>query len=85
MDSSYTPFSPPVTLVVVGLMGQGKSTFINKANGSDAVTSSQSQSCTTDVKVFSRNGLTLIDTPGHGDPMTTEEEVNALVAKVLAV
>ncbi|KAI6038796.1 P-loop containing nucleoside triphosphate hydrolase protein [Pisolithus marmoratus] len=74
---------------VMGATGSGKTTFINRASGSDFPVESGLESCTTDVgtsKPFLLDGrfVTLIDTPGFDDTIRNDTDVLTSIAAYLS-
>lgn len=73
----------------MGATGSGKTTFINRASGSDFPVESGLESCTTDVgtsKPFLLDGrfVTLIDTPGFDDTIRNDTDVLTSIAAYLS-
>ncbi|KAG0705708.1 hypothetical protein DFH29DRAFT_825928, partial [Suillus ampliporus] len=69
----------------MGATGSGKSTFINKASGSDLPVGRGLESCTSEVRnsrPFVLNGriVTLIDTPGFDDTTRSDTDILSMIA-----
>ncbi|KAG2134841.1 P-loop containing nucleoside triphosphate hydrolase protein [Suillus clintonianus] len=78
-----------IRIAVMGVTGSGKSTFINKASGSNLPVSSGLESCTQEVRtskpfVVSGRVVTLIDTPGSDDTTRSDAEVLSMIAAYLS-
>ncbi|KAI6165664.1 P-loop containing nucleoside triphosphate hydrolase protein [Pisolithus thermaeus] len=78
-----------IRIAVMGATGSGKTTFINRASGSDFPVESGLESCTTDVgtsKPFLLDGqfVTLIDTPGFDDTIRNDTDVLTSIAAYLS-
>ncbi|KAI0342631.1 hypothetical protein BDW22DRAFT_127156 [Trametopsis cervina] len=76
-------------ILVMGLTGAGKTTFINKASGSNLVIGGGLESCTSEIQTseqFELDGhvVTLVDTPGFDDTTRSEAEILRDVAAFLA-
>lgn len=72
-------------VIVLGMLGGGKSTIINKIIGADEAPSNMgAEGCTKEPKKYHSKliqGLTLIDTPGFGDPkISTRTWVSAALS-----
>lgn len=78
-----------IRIAVMGATGSGKSTFINRASGSDFPVEGGLESCTTDVGTsnpFLLDGrfVTLIDTPGFDDTVRNDTDVLTSIAAYLS-
>ncbi|KAG6333804.1 hypothetical protein ID866_5282 [Astraeus odoratus] len=78
-----------IRIAVMGATGSGKTTFINRASGSNFPVEKGLQSCTTEVvtsKPFLLNGqvVTLIDTPGFDDTTRSDTDVLTSIAAYLS-
>ncbi|KAI0766712.1 hypothetical protein BC629DRAFT_1737431 [Irpex lacteus] len=76
-------------ILVMGMTGAGKTTFINKASGSNLVVGGGLESCTSEVQAadsFLLDGrvVTLIDSPGFDDTHRSEAEILREVTGFLA-
>ncbi|KAG1860906.1 P-loop containing nucleoside triphosphate hydrolase protein, partial [Suillus subluteus] len=74
---------------VMGATGSGKSTFINKASGSNLVVGHGLESCTSEVQtsrpfVVSGRVVTLIDTPGFDDTNRSDTAILNMIAAYLS-
>ena len=65
---------PPKSIVIIGDMGSGKSTYINAVQGSEQATGKGTKAVTNDFKVINENGLEMIDCPGFLDTKRDEDE-----------
>ncbi|PSN64131.1 P-loop containing nucleoside triphosphate hydrolase protein [Corynespora cassiicola Philippines] len=85
-EESQLPSKP--TIVIMGMTGTGKSTFISHLTDDEVAVGHGLQSCTTEINrywiVRSTNGqrICLIDTPGFDDTNKTDE---AVLFKIIAV
>ncbi|KAG1747163.1 P-loop containing nucleoside triphosphate hydrolase protein [Suillus paluster] len=73
----------------MGATGSGKSTFINKASGSDLPVGDGLESCTSEVRtsrpfVVGGSVVTLIDTPGFDDTSRTDTDILSMIAAYLS-
>lgn len=78
-----------IRIAVMGATGSGKSTFINKASGSNLPVSHSLESCTREVRtsrpfVVSGRVITLIDTPGFDDTTRSDTDILAMIAAYLS-
>ncbi|KAL8420694.1 hypothetical protein RB594_003475 [Gaeumannomyces avenae] len=80
---------PPnaVFLLVMGMTGSGKSSFVASCTGRDVVVGHGLQSCTSDITIFDfaldGHKVYLIDTPGFNDTHKSDAETLATVATYL--
>ncbi|KAL4468507.1 hypothetical protein ABPG74_005010 [Tetrahymena malaccensis] len=72
------------TVLVLGLTGVGKSSFIRKITGDQSIKSSDSQqSCTQECSLYEKNGIKYIDTPGINDTQKNRYQILLNIAKYL--
>ncbi|KAG8720988.1 hypothetical protein FRC08_016458 [Ceratobasidium sp. 394] len=79
---------PPRRILLMGLTGAGKSTFINRIAGSDLAVSTGLASCTqqvTSVPLELKDGtsIELVDTPGFNDSLRSDIEILEEIATTL--
>ncbi|KLU90969.1 hypothetical protein MAPG_09494 [Magnaporthiopsis poae ATCC 64411] len=80
---------PPnaVFLLVMGMTGSGKSSFVSSCTGRDVVVGHGLQSCTSDIMIFDfdldGHKVYLVDTPGFNDTHKSDAETLATVATYL--
>jgi DNA segregation ATPase FtsK/SpoIIIE-like protein len=78
-----------IRIAVMGATGSGKSTFINKASGSNLLVGRSLESCTREVQtslpfVVSGRIVTLIDTPGFDDTDRSDTAILNMIAAYLS-
>ncbi|KIX96647.1 uncharacterized protein Z520_07366 [Fonsecaea multimorphosa CBS 102226] len=76
---------PTVHLLIMGLTGSGKSTFIQKATGDNSIETGEGlESVTTEVRgypmVYNGYEVFLIDTPGFDDDKMCDDDVLKMIA-----
>jgi GTPase Era involved in 16S rRNA processing len=78
----------PVVIVLLGVTGAGKSTFVSTASGKELVIGHGLDPCTQDPLAVSFNlkdrNIVLIDTPGFDDDVRTDVEILGDIAEWLA-
>ncbi|KAL4496112.1 hypothetical protein ABPG72_015534 [Tetrahymena utriculariae] len=72
------------TVLVLGLTGVGKSSFIRKITGDQSIKSNDSQqSCTQECSLYEKNGIKYIDTPGINDTSKNRYEILLNIVRYL--
>ncbi|CAN8095128.1 unnamed protein product [Discula destructiva] len=75
------------SILVLGVTGSGKSSFIKAATGQDIAIGHGGKACTQDVVIYpvsgstASTGIVLIDTPGFDDPDNNEYDILKMIVK----